>query len=106
VGTIGRIRKGAIEVRPGIERFDEQNVVFVDGNRERYDAVVLATGHRPTVAAFLEGAPLLTDERGDPCHSGREVARGLYFCGFHVSPTGMLREIAREAKRIALDITR
>jgi hypothetical protein len=59
VGTIGRIRKGAIEVRPGIERFDEQDVVFVDGNRERYDAVVLATGYRPTVDAVREGASLL-----------------------------------------------
>jgi hypothetical protein len=104
VGTIGLIRKGAIEVRPGVERFDGQDVVFVDGIRERYDAVVLATGYRPTVAALLERASLLTDEHGNPCRSGREVAQGLYFCGFHVSPTGMLREITREAKRIATDI--
>jgi hypothetical protein len=25
----------------------------------------------------------------------------LYFCGFYVSPTGMLRAIAKEARRIA-----
>jgi indole-3-pyruvate monooxygenase len=106
VGTIGLIRKGEIEVRPGLERFDGHDVVFVDGTRERYDAVVLATGYRPTVDAPLERASLLTDEHGNPCHSGREVARGLYFCGFHVSPTGVLREIAMEAKRIATDMAR
>jgi indole-3-pyruvate monooxygenase len=106
VGTIALIRKGAIEVRRGVERFDGQNVVFVDGIRERYDAAVLATGYRPTVDAFLEGTSLLTDEYGNPRQIGLEVARGLYFCGFHVSPTGMLREIAMEAKRIAWDIDR
>jgi indole-3-pyruvate monooxygenase len=105
VGTIGLIRKGAIEVRPGVERFDGHDVMFVDGTRDRYDAVVPATGYRPAVDAFLEGASLLTDEHGNPCQSGREVAQGLYFCGFHVSPTGMLREIAMEAKHIARDIT-
>jgi hypothetical protein len=26
---------------------------------------------------------------------------GLYFCGFYVSPTGMLREMGIEAKQIA-----
>jgi hypothetical protein len=26
---------------------------------------------------------------------------GLYFCGFHVAPTGMLREIRIEARRIS-----
>ena len=36
--------------------------------------------------------------------SGDEVLPGLYFCGFHVSPTGMLREIAIEAKRIARSV--
>jgi hypothetical protein len=26
---------------------------------------------------------------------------GLYFCGFHIVPTGQLREIGLEARRIA-----
>jgi hypothetical protein len=29
---------------------------------------------------------------------------GLYFCGYYVAPTGMFREIAIEAKRIAASI--
>jgi len=32
------------------------------------------------------------------------VLPGLYFCGFHVAATGMLREIAIEAKRIARSV--
>ena len=31
---------------------------------------------------------------------------GLYFCGFYVSPTGMLREISLEAQRLARLIAR
>jgi phytoene dehydrogenase-like protein len=42
---------------------------------------------------------------GTPSSSGRESALpGLYFCGYNVSPTGMLREIAREARRISAAI--
>jgi indole-3-pyruvate monooxygenase len=106
VGTIDLIREGHIEVRPGVERFAGREVVFTDGIRQRYDAVVLATGYRPAVDAFLEHASLITDEHGNSHWRGREAALpGLYFCGFHVSPTGMLREISIEAKQIAQDIT-
>jgi indole-3-pyruvate monooxygenase len=40
VGTIDLIREGHIEVRPGVERFAGQEVVFTDGTRQRYDAVI------------------------------------------------------------------
>jgi hypothetical protein len=29
---------------------------------------------------------------------------GLFFCGYYISPTGMLREIALEARRISAAI--
>jgi indole-3-pyruvate monooxygenase len=38
--------------------------------------------------------------------SEMKIVSGLYFCGFVVSPTGMLREIGIEAKWIANDIVR
>jgi len=31
---------------------------------------------------------------------------GLYFCGFWIAPTGQIREIALDAKKIAADIAR
>ena len=67
--------------------------------------MVLATGYRPAVDAFLELPSRVTDEHGNPRRSEREAGvAGLYFCGFHVSPVGMLREISIEAKQIAWDI--
>ena len=95
VGTIKLIKRGQITVRPGIERFTEEGVIFTDGQPGRFDAVILATGYRPRVNAFLEGASVAYDENGTPLSSGRETPiPGLYFCGYYVSPTGMLREIA------------
>jgi len=36
----------------------------------------------------------------------RTSVPGLYFCGYYLSPTGMLREIAMEAKQISAAIAR
>jgi NAD(P)H-nitrite reductase large subunit len=85
----------------------EDAVLFTDGTQGEFDAVILATGYRPRVNAFLEGALAACDGRGTPLFSGPEAPiPGLYFCGFHVSPTGMLREIALEARRIGAAIAR
>jgi cation diffusion facilitator CzcD-associated flavoprotein CzcO len=107
VGTIDLIKRGQVSVYPGIERFTEDGVVFTDGKEGKFDAVILATGYRPQVNAFLEGASTACDENGKPLSSGQEMSLpGLFFCGYYVSPTGMLREIALEARRISTAIAR
>ena len=53
---------------------------------------------------MCESPAEVCSEDGVPKRSGDAVLPGLYFCGFHVSPTGMLREIAIEAKRIARSV--
>jgi thioredoxin reductase len=107
VGTIGLIKKGKIAVFPGIERFTEDGVTFTNGEHRRFDAVIAATGYRPRVDVFLPDATSAYDENGVPLCSGREATiSGLYYCGYFVSPTGMLREIAREARQISGAIAR
>jgi len=102
VGTIEWIKRGRIAVRPGIERFTPEGVRFTDGREERFDAAILATGYRPRVNEFLRGAETALDGDGCPLASGGATGvPGLHFCGFYVSPTGMLREIALEARKIA-----
>ncbi len=102
VGTIDLIRKGRVRVRPGLERFTERGAVFEDGVEEPYDAVVLATGFRHELTRLLPEADRVLQEDGRPIASGCETALGgLYLCGFFVAPTGMLREIGLEARRIA-----
>jgi len=106
IGTVARIRRREIEVVPGIASFNASGARFADGVERPYDAVVLATGYRPALAAFLDPAAGALDDTGRPRASGVETLPGLYFCGFYVAPTGMLREIAREARRIARAIAK
>jgi hypothetical protein len=45
------------------------------------------------------------DSHGRPLECGRETRiAGLYFCGYDLSSTGMLRQIAIEAMAIGRDI--
>ncbi|MGD8331226.1 MAG: NAD(P)/FAD-dependent oxidoreductase [Acidobacteriota bacterium] len=107
VGTLELIEQGAIVVRPGIERFTADGVAFTDGREQSFAAVILATGYRPRVTAFLQDAGDALDDQGAPRTSGGPTAvPGLYFCGFYVSPNGMLGEIAGEAQRISAVIAR
>lgn len=102
IGTVKLIKSGDIRMFGGIQRFEGEEVVFVDGRRQRFDAVILGTGYRPKVNQFLIDAGTLLDPHGTPLSSGIETSSpGLYFCGFYISPTGMLREIGIEARKIS-----
>ncbi len=104
VGTLARIRSKEIELMPGVESFQAAGARFAGGAERPFDAVVLATGYRPAAGEFFEGADGILDADGTPLQSGIETLPGLYFCGFKVVPTGMLRELGREAQRIARSI--
>ena len=105
IGTIAHMRAGQIAVHVGIARFNENGVQFEDGSMLALDAVVLATGFQPALEEFLPDWRDVCDDSGRPLISGGATKLpGLYFCGQHVSPAGMLREIGIEAKRIAAAI--
>lgn len=106
VGTIERVRSGEIRVLPGIERFDDDNVVFTDGLRLPFDHVVLATGYRPGLDHWIEGLDGALDDHGRPSPGNGRLAAGLYTIGYDNDPTGLLRRIALEAPRLAELIAR
>ena len=102
IGTLARIRDGAIRIRGGIDRFVSDGVVFGNGHSESFDAVILATGYRPDLRRLLPDVDGVFDHHGIPLVTGAAThAPGLYFCGQIASPTGQLREIGLEAQRIA-----
>ena len=97
IGTLKFVREGRIAVLNGVRSLGRAGeVTFEDGLVRRFDAIVLATGFRPGLERFLE--PGIAPVRGASSHNG------LYFCGFRISPTGMLRDIGIEARWIANDI--
>ena len=102
VGTLARIRDGAIKLRSGIARFTADGVVFADAASGPFDAVILATGFRPDLRRLVPDIEGIFDLHGMPLVTGRPTAApGLYFCGQITVPTGQLREIGIEAERIA-----
>ena len=105
IGTIDLIKKGEIKIYPGIEGFDKSEVTFTNGSKQSFDAVILATGFTTNLSSFLPDAGMVTDERGQIAGGGKESALpGLFFCGLHNAPAGLLRQIGIEAKRIAKSI--
>jgi len=106
VGTMKLVREGHITVYPGVREISEDRIRFEDGREPEFDAVVLATGYRPRVNEFLQTPEAVFDNEGTPTSTGTESPfKGLFFCGYFVSPTGMLREIGIEARRIAKEIS-
>ena len=102
IGTLAKIRDGAIKVRGGVDRFTANGVVFADGANEKFGAVILATGFRPDLRRLVPDVEDVFDGRGMPLVTGAATTLpGLYFCGQITVPTGQLREIGIEAKRIA-----
>jgi cation diffusion facilitator CzcD-associated flavoprotein CzcO len=102
IGTMSHIRAGRIGMHGGIAQFTEDGVVFDNGSALAVDAVVLGTGYRPALEEFLTDWQAVCDTKGVPLVSGGPTPLpGLYFCGQFVPPSGMLREIGLEARRIA-----
>jgi len=107
VGTLARMRRGDIVARKGVESFDGREVRFADGTRDEFDAIVLATGYTTGLAAMFPDHRSVLDSAERPLVSGRESGvPGLYFCGYDVVSTGMLRQIGIEAASIAKALSR
>lgn len=103
VGLVDAVRKGRVEPVAAVERFADGAVVLADGTRIAPDTVIAATGYRRGLEALVGHLGVL-DERGRPLAHGPRVARstpGLYFTGYTNPISGMLRELARDAERIA-----
>ena len=107
IGTMRLIREGHITVYPNIQKIVGKAVYFEDGRAQDFDAIIMATGYRHNLRAWLT----ISDERladlKQPIQKQRFVGQdGLYLCGFYLSPNGMLHEIAHEARFIAQTIQR
>jgi hypothetical protein len=105
IGTIERIRSGDIKIFGGISTSEGRDVQFADGRRDQFDAIILATGYKPALDGLLpDFAQRFGDADGPGWGELQPAGDGLYFCGFTVVATGLLREIGIEAQQIAASI--
>jgi len=101
-GLVSALRARRIQVVPSVEAFDGTAVELAGGGKIEPDAVVAATGYHPGLEPLLGHLGVL--DGGIPRVRGASEAReapGLFFVGFTNPPTGNLREMARDARRIA-----
>jgi len=107
IGTVDLIRRGKIEVRPGIASCTADGVRFLDGREERFEAVILATGYEADVAGLFPNEQVPVDGKGLPTHViGTGSLAGVYFVGYDIrQPGGLLRTIGQQAHEVAADVT-
>ncbi len=102
-GFVSAVRRGRIRVVAAVEGIHGDLVEFADGRTARPDVVIAATGYRPRLEPLVGHLDVL-DQRGKPRVSGAGTlpgAPGLHFVGFTLTLSGLLNEIARQARRVA-----
>jgi indole-3-pyruvate monooxygenase len=107
IGTIQHIRRGHIKIYDDIDHIEGNSIHFKDGKKGSFDAIVAGIGYYRDYAEIVE----VDKSRFEDLRVGIDQQKffgqdGLYFCGYWVSPTGQIREIASDAQKIARHIAR
>jgi hypothetical protein len=106
IGTIRLIRQGHIKILPGIDYIESNLVYFTDGTSDTFDAIVACIGYSRDDIQIVQVDKSRFDDLKVSVDKQKYFGHdGLYFCGYWVSPTGQIREIASDAIKIACDIT-
>lgn len=106
VGTLAQIKSGNIKVLPDIQELKPNSVIFVNGEEIAMDAIVLGTGYHARLEEIVEDVSPLLNERGYPkaMWFDEEPYKGLYFVGFNLPLTGILRDINLSSEKIVRHI--
>ena len=101
VGFRQTLAEGRVDQRPMFEGLDGDGVVWSDGSSEPVDAIILATGYRPSLGYLRELGAL--DEHGGPLHVGgvSTTHLGLVFVGLEYQrsyASNTLRGVSEDAK--------
>lgn len=107
IGTIQLIRKGKIKIVGDIDFIEGNLVHFKQGETQPFDAIIACIGYSQDEVKIIEvDADRFEDLRVSANRQQYFGKDGLYFCGYYISPTGQIREINADARKIAKDIGR
>jgi putative flavoprotein involved in K+ transport len=107
-GFVKALKQGRISIVSAVKEFDGSDVILVDGNRLRPDAVISATGFRRGLEPVVGHLGVL-DAAGNPAVMGGRAhpnAPGVFFNGYRGTVSGQLRHMRRDARAIARAIAR
>jgi putative flavoprotein involved in K+ transport len=103
VGFERTLAQGLVDQRPMFTALDEAQVVWSDGHREPVDAIILATGYRPSLGYLRELGAL--DARDAPVHVGgiSSTHVGLVYVGLEFQrsyASNTLRGVGEDARAV------
>jgi putative flavoprotein involved in K+ transport len=109
VGLVPLVKQDKVEIVAAVESFDGDDVVLADRRRIQPEAVIAGTGFRRGLEPLVGDLGLVEPQKGRPAVHGPEThpnAPGIHFIGYTNPISGMFREIAIDARRIAKEIAR
>ena len=103
VGFESTLAEGRVDRRPMFIALDGERVVWSDGERESVDAIILATGYRPSLPYLRELGAL--DDHGAPKHVGgiSSTHVGLVYVGLEFQrsyASNTLRGVGDDARAV------
>jgi putative flavoprotein involved in K+ transport len=103
VGFERTLAEGQVDRRPMFTALDGGRVVWSDGQREPVDAIILATGYRPSLHYLRQLGAL--DEQGAPRHVGgiSSTHLGLVYVGLEFQrsyASNTLRGVGDDAREV------
>jgi hypothetical protein len=105
IGTLKHIRQGHIRIAGDIDHIENKTIHFKNGTKEDFDAIIAGIGFYRDYAEIVETDKSRFEDLNLPVRKQKYFGKdGLYFCGYWISPTGQIREIARDAQMIAAHI--
>ena len=108
VGLVDMLKQGKVDIVAAVQGFDGDDVLLADGSRVQPDAVIAGTGFKRGLEPLVGHLGVIAEgPQGRPIVHGSEThpsAPGLHFIGYSNPVSGMFREIAIDAKRIAKTI--
>lgn len=107
IGTVRHIRQGNIKIYDDIDQIDGKIVHFKSGKKAAFDTIVAAIGYCSDYDKIVEVDKTRFRDLQECADKQKYFGKdGLFFCGYSVSPTGQIREIASDAKKIATHIAK
>ena len=101
IGTMDLIKKGHISVYGDIIEVKEKEILFDEDKKGSFDVILMATGYDDGLVDWIDfGHGQEEDIRKDVRKRKMLGKDAIYFCGYYVSPTGMIREVKIESKHI------
>jgi putative flavoprotein involved in K+ transport len=100
VGFVDAVRRGVIDVVPGVTALDGRAVVLADGSRVFPDSIVAATGYHPGLEPLV-GHVTAIGEHGIPSSQPY-----LHFLGIGIPLAGLLHQVSKDARQLAENLAR